>query len=311
MGKKKTEEKVVATNPQWATDAVSNVTGKVRDLSNLSPESLIAGSNPLLDRAQTSLMGNPFADAYSLINQGAAGGGSVSASKASDFYKDYENPYKDDILNPVLADYDEDAGRQIAAADLNLANNNAWGGSGAAIEKSMLGGQLARGRAATQGGLLQSMFDKAMGLSSEDANRYQQASVANAQLAEAAAARKIQAGGQLAGLRSQEIGQQLSLGDYLRQMEQQRLQAPITLAQQQSGILGGLPLGNWTGQNRTTTQSDPMGSLGSALMTGAALFGAPFTGGASLAGLGALGGLGAVGTGAGLGATLMSQLGRR
>ena len=38
----------------------------------------------------------------------------------------------------------------------------------------------------------------------------------------------------------------------------------------ESGILGGLPLGNYTGRNSTSTVSDPMGGRGSALVTGAA-----------------------------------------
>ena len=58
----------------------------------------------------------------------------------------------------------------------------------------------------------------------------------------------------------------------------------------ESGILGGLPLGNYTGRNSTSTVSDPMGGLGAALMTGAALFGAPLTGGLSLGGLAGMGG---------------------
>lgn len=307
MSTKKQKETVVPTNPQWATDAIQGITGRVSDLSNLSPESLIAGTNPLLDRAAGTLLGNPFGSARDMIQQGAGGGGGVGYHRVSDFMKNYESPYTKDVVDSALADFDFGAGKARAQQDLDLAGANAFGGSAASLTKSMTEGELARGRASTSAGLRDQAFARAAELGGKDAASFTAADATNAQLAESRAARMMQGGTALAGLTSQELGQQLSLGEYLRNIEQQRLQAPITLAQQQAGIIGGLPLGNYTGRNTTTTQSDPMGSLGTALMTGGALFGAPFTGGASLAGLAGLGS--AAGTMGGMAAGGLRSLG--
>ena len=57
----------------------------------------------------------------------------------------------------------------------------------------------------------------------------------------------------------QTIGLLGELGGYLRGMEQERLNAPLTLAQAQGGLLGQLPLNLWQGQHTTgtTKESDP------------------------------------------------------
>lgn len=296
MGSKTT--KTTATNPPWSTNLVSGLAGQVQDLGKLDPYSLIAGSNPLLDKAQSTLSGDPYAQARDMISAGAGGGGSVGFHATSDYMKNYQDPYLKDVLDTSLADYDVGAGRQTAQADLGLAGSGAFGGSGAALTKSMLGGEIARGRGALSAGIRSDAFNTAAGLGQGDATRATQTDATNAQLAESAAARKMQGGSMLAGLTSQELGQLLSVGDYQRQMEQQRLQAPISLLGTQTSLAGGLPLNLFSGQT-SKTSGGTLGAIGSGLLGAASLFAAPMTGGLSLGGLGSLFGAGAAAGGLG------------
>jgi hypothetical protein len=97
----------------------------------------------------------------------------------------YMTPFRDQVLAAAMDDYDADAGRRRAAQDLELAGQGAFGGSGAALTRSLTEGELARGRNSRLAGLLDQMFTQGAGLASGDADRRQQASTAAAQLAQA------------------------------------------------------------------------------------------------------------------------------
>lgn len=92
----------------------------------------------------------------------------------------YFNPYKDQVLNPVLADYDTQAGQTRAAQAASAAKNRAFQGSRYGVQEAQTEGQLARGRAATEGGLLSDMYGQATGLAATDAAARNQAAAANA-----------------------------------------------------------------------------------------------------------------------------------
>ena len=83
----------------------------------------------------------------------------------------------------------------------------------------------------------------------------------------------------------------------LRDIDAQTRNAPISLASVAAGLQGAMPYSLLHGQEQvgtsksTTTQSDPMGALGSLAMLAAA----PLTGGTSLLGMG-MSGLGALGS---------------
>jgi hypothetical protein len=84
-----------------------------------------------------------------------------------------------------MGDYDAEAGRRRAAQDLEMAGQGAFGGSGAALTRSLTEGELARGRNSRLAGLLDQMFAQGASLSAGDADRRQQASTAAAQLGQA------------------------------------------------------------------------------------------------------------------------------
>lgn len=310
------------TNPEWVTSGVQGVAGKISDLGNLDPYSLIAGADPLQTQAANSaanLSGSPWNfGAASDVTRGVIGASAPQVQSASllDGLQNYMNPYTNDVVNTTLNDFDVNAGRTRAQQSLNLAGQGAFGGSGAALTQSQTEGELARARATADATLRDSAFNTGAGLSGQDAQRRQDASSANAQLAQQQQQQQLQAAQQLANLSTQSdatqranIAMQGDLGQQLRAIQQAQLGAPISLAGTQAGLLGSLPLGLFQGQTSdgtssgTQTQkvSDPMGTIGSLAMMAAA----PFTGGASLAGLGGLGAaFGGAGAAAGLTGTL-------
>jgi hypothetical protein len=107
------------------------------------------------------------------------------AASVLDNLSAYMTPFRDQVLAAAMGDYDAEAGRRRAAQDLELAGQGAFGGSGAALTRSLTEGELARGRNSRLAGLLDQMFAQGASLSAGDADRRQQASTAAAQLAQA------------------------------------------------------------------------------------------------------------------------------
>lgn len=320
MSKKQTTTQntvTTPTNPDWVTNSVQGLTGKINDLSQLDPYSLVSGPNPLQNQAATTaanLSGSPWNfDAATGIVRGVANQPTpkVQAASLLDGLQNYMNPYTNDVVNTTLQGFDQQAGMQKAQDALDLANAGAWGGSGAAIKQAMTAQNLAQSRAATEAQLRDQAFNTGAGLSNTDAGRRQNASSQNALLALASRAQQLQAAGLLGDLSSQYDANQRgnatlqgTLGNDLRNITQQQLTAPISLLQTQAGLMGQMPFNLFNGQisnsTSTTKTSDPMGALGTLAMLAAA----PFTGGASL-----MGGLGALGSGLAVGSGLAGTLG--
>lgn len=282
--------------------------GQIGGLDFSNPQARVAGTNPLIDMATSTLTGGLDPKVSALIDRGTSGGASVGQHSGLDKLNDWLNPLTENVVDAALADFDEGAGQSRALADLGLAGSGAFGGSGAALTKSMLEGELTRGRASTSAGLRSDAWNTAADYSSQDANRALQADQANAQLSESAASRALQAAGLLGNLNSQTTGQQLALGEYLRGIENETLNADLNLLGQATALTGSLPLNLFSGQ-KTTQSGGTLGAIGSGLLGAASLFGAPMTGGLSLGGLGGLfGGGAAMGSAAGLGSSLFSQV---
>ena len=112
-------------------------------------------------------------------------GEAPQAASVLDNLSAYMTPFRDQVLAAAMGDYDAEAGRRRAAQDLELAGQGAFGGSGAALTRSLTEGELARGRNSRLAGLLDQMFAQGASLSAGDADRRQQASTAAAQLAQA------------------------------------------------------------------------------------------------------------------------------
>lgn len=157
----------------------------------------------------------------------------------------YMTPFRDQVLKAAMDDFDAEAGRRRATQDLELAGQGAFGGSGAALTRSLTEGELARGRNSALAGLLDQMFAQGASLSAGDADRRQQASTAAAQLAQARdleRARLAQEGGLETARLSQ--ARELETARLSQAADAARMQDALARAQLgQEGDLGRMRLG--------------------------------------------------------------------
>lgn len=287
--------------PEWASTLTQNAAGRVGDLLHLDPQSLVAPANPLQTHAAGwagDLTGSPWNfDAAADLTRGVAQRGAntyqptapgpaslASSQSVLDNLDSYMSPYRRQVVDSALADFDFGAGQTRAQQDLDLAGSGAFGGSGAALTRSMTEDALTRGRAATSSNLYNQMFQQGATLSAGDADRRQQAALANAaaanqfSLAGASAfndAAQYNAGAQerlqqrqldaargLADISSAydanlrgNIATQAQTGQMLRDIDQQQRQAPVTTAQSIVAMLNGLPINLFVGQQQNGTSS--------------------------------------------------------
>ena len=147
--------------------------------------------------------------------QGAAASDADPASLLTNLSA-YQNPYREQVVNAALADYDTHAAQQRAALEARGAAAGAFGGSRFGIAQGQLEGDLARGRASLEAGLLDQGFDAAAALSGADAANRQAASLFNAQ--------------NRTGISQFNAGQ-----DYSRALSQAQLAQQAALANQEAG----------------------------------------------------------------------------
>lgn len=251
-----TTANITPTNPDWVTNSVQGLTGKVNDtFRKLDPYSLVAGPNELQTQAGEGAAGlattgrgfGQAQDAYSDL----AAGGNVQGQSLLDNLGSYMNPYTKDVVDTSLADYDYGAGQQNAQADLSLAGDPTFGGSGGAIYKSALGGELARGRGTLSAGLRSDAFNTGAQLSGQDADRRQAASLADLQ-ARLAGASGLTANGMARGADDRaNIDTQSQIGQILQQIQQAKAQAPVTALGLQGSLLQQQPFDLFKGTNAT------------------------------------------------------------
>ena len=289
--------------PDWIANPSKQIAGNIQGFLDQGPDAyapqtsalqqqafdaagnLGAGSSKYFDQAGDALSG---ATGYSATN-------ATASSLLDNGLDQYYNPFKDQVLNPVLADYDVQSGQTRAAQAAAAARNKAFQGSRYGIQEANTEDALARGRASTEGGLLGNMYTQATGLAAGDADRRQQVSLANAAAANQAAAaneqEKLQRAQQLASLGLStgsegraNLGVQAGLGGILTDQQNAQRQYPITYQQQQEALLQGLDpslytgrtvdqSGQQSGQSKSTTTEDPglLAQLGQAAQI-AALF---------------------------------------
>jgi hypothetical protein len=272
--------------PDWALDPVKTIAGQIGQNAKLDPYSLIAPAHDLQGRAgaeaqNLSGLSWNFDSAADLMRGTAAAGpntyaastGQAAKAKAASLLENldsYMSPYRRDVVDAALSDFDHSAGQTRAQQDLDLAASGAFGGSGAALTRSMTEDALTRGRASTSANLLDQMFQRGTALSADDANRRQQVSLANAAAAnqfglanmdalnaagrfgaearDRTLQRQMEAGRGLVDLSSAydankraNVETQATMGGILRDIDQQRRHAPITTTQQMVAAISGLP----------------------------------------------------------------------
>lgn len=281
--KKTTKENVVQNSnidrtttpevPDWILQPTQDISTKITDIGNTDPNSYVAGMNPLLDRAAQSAGGlnsQPWNfEAAGGYTHAAANGPTPTVQSASilDNIGAYKSGYENDVYNAALADYDHGAGMTRAQQQLELANDTTFGGSGGSIARSLTEGELARGRGSLSANLRDQTFQRAAALSSEDANRRQQAAMANAGFAGDALQRQMQAGAQLADLSTAysaneraNIAQQMDVGGFMRGVDQERMNAPLTLLDFENSQRAKLNPGLFTGEHTVGTEDSTTNS---------------------------------------------------
>jgi hypothetical protein len=340
------------TNPEWVTSGLQGLGGQISDLSKLDPYSLVAGPDALQTQAGQGASGlttSPYFGQGADMLKGVAGAGAntynpammgdigkVSGASGLTNLNAWMNPYTNDVVNTTLAGFDENAGRTRASQQLDLANDSTFGGSGGSILRSLTERGLAQDRAGTEASLRDQAFNTAAGYSSQDADRTQQASLANlsADLTRATAnqnalnqggqfnagqhdadlSRQLAVGQGLAGIGQAQGGEQRAnvaaqaeIGSILQQLAQTRATAPLSLLGTQASLFGGLPLGLLNGQTQSgASNSTTNGTSTTKVSDPMGGLGSLLSAGGSLAsGLGSMGlGFGGLG---GAGAALSSD----
>ena len=278
MGKKKTATNQVTTNhsvvtpttPDWLSNGAQSLNWGIQKIGGASPYDYVAPVSALERQAESGasalgrLAGGDAKTAGSDAWFSSLLGGpapSVSSASLLDNLSAYYSPYRQEVVDAATADFDFDAGRTRAAQDLAIAGQGAFGGSGAALAKSATEGELARARSSGVSQLLHQMFTTSAGLSGQDADRRQQASTANAQMALLDSQMKIQAALDRAASRRADVAAQASLGAQLRGADDAMRKAPLTVLGSQIDMFSGLPLAlfkgqveNSTGTNNSTTK---------------------------------------------------------
>lgn len=336
MGKKKTKTSSTETSrtvttpirPDWVDAQARGLNEALTDLGRRDPAASVAPVSDLERRASEGAAGLGVGAGWGgggtdWTNWGRtppepsgatlAGRGEVpQAASVLDNLSAYMTPFRDQVLNAAMDDYDAEAGRRRAAQDLELAGQGAFGGSGAALTRSLTEGELARGRNSRLAGLLDQMFTQGSGLASGDADRRQQASTAAAQLAQARdlerarLSQAAEAGRMQDALARAQLGQegelarsrlgldeaasrradaetQARIGAQARAVEQARLSAPEQALARRIEMFSGLPLGLFQGSEtnsqgqRTGTETTSGATLGEIASLVNSLTGSPLS----------------------------------
>ena len=274
------------TNPSWVEPQLSTLAGGISNLSKMDPYSFVAGPNSLQNQAYgTAANLAPDNQSYGsasglfqgLMNTGASqyDPATVHPNSILPNLDSYMSPYLNDVVNTSLADYDYGAGQTRAQNQLALANDDTFGGSGGAIQTALSEAAIDRGRGTLAAQLRDQGFQTGANLANQDADRRQQAQLANqsaynaarqfnANQVETALGRQQTAGQNLvntANAQNQtavsDLNTQAAIGAMLQQIAQQQAAAPLSTMSSLAGSYGSLPLSLLHGEttNGTTKTS--------------------------------------------------------
>lgn len=306
--KTKTRETVTPTNPAWVEPQLSSLAGRITDLSKMDPYGFTAGPNALQNKAYDAAGGlAPDYGSYGaakdlfqgLMDTGASAydPATVKPNSILPNLGAYMSPYMQQVVDTSLADYDFGAGQTRAQNQLALANDTTFGGSGGAIQTALSEDTLARGRGSLAANLRDQGFQTGANLANLDADRRQQAQLANmaafnqarqfnATQMEAALARQQAAGRDLVGAANAQndaaiagVRAQADVGEAFRQAQHQQAQAPLSTIASLVSAYGGLPLSLLHGEIRegvTKETGSVLDALGQVAGIASSLAGAGF-----------------------------------
>lgn len=240
--------------PDWMSTGAQDLNRRFAQLGGADPQSLVAGPHALEADAAASLGLEDFDQGLygKLLTGGSPQVGSESLLSG---LNSYMSPYRQQVVDSAMADFDADAGRTRATQTLQLAGAGAFGGSGAALTRSFTENELSRARNTQLSGLLDQMFNRGATLANQDADRRQAASLANAQLYQQDAQRRASMMFDHAAMGRAQAELKGQLGAQLRGVEQTQRQAPLDLAAWQADQFSGLPLQLFPGQRQTGTET--------------------------------------------------------
>ena len=227
-------------NPTWVTEGLAGVGGALQGLMTMDPKSFVAGPSALQTKAFDAAGGLKLSDDYGrargIFNDVAGAGANTydatgydsrgydatklgdaigydptsaqavtyNASSLLEGLDKYMSPYTGQVVDAALTDFDFGAGQTRANQALEEARSGAFGGSGAAIGRSLTEGEIMRGRGSLSAQLRDQGFMRGAGLSAQDAGFRNDAArfnadaqtrvaMANAEAANAAAAMRAAA----------------------------------------------------------------------------------------------------------------------
>lgn len=258
--------------PDWIADPSKTIAGNVSGFLKQGPDAYTPQTSGLQQQAFDAAGGLKSSPYFSQAGDALGAVGNVSADQVTgaslldNGLDRYYNPFKDQVLNPVLNDYDFQSGQTRAAQAAQGAQGRAFQGSRYGIREGETEGALARGRASTEGTLLNQMYGSATGLADQDAARRQAAAIANQganlQAGMANQSTGLQRASQLAGLATSQgadaranLGVQAGLGGVLTDQENAARQYPLEFQRQQEGLLQGLDPSLYTGKTLNSTGS--------------------------------------------------------
>lgn len=169
------------------------------------------------------------------------------------------NPYRDEVVNTTMAEYDRKATAEREGMNLALNGRDAYSGSGAALTVAAADEAIRNGRSSALAALLDDMFNRSAGYALTDAGAENQVNIANAQLGTQANIARAQGMGQLAANRGQfdlnAAGFQAELGDFMRGIEKEQAFADVDMLERLIAMLSGMPIGEMSGQHSSGTET--------------------------------------------------------
>lgn len=181
--KKRTKQTSTATTtpnvPDWLLTPYKDAASNIGALQSAPAGTYTPTSTPDLEKSWDAAANLPAVD-YS----GAKGlldgvNYDLTGTSGADYMDRYRGMFNKDIIDPVLADYDEQSGQVRAAQAADGARNGAFRGGRFGLREGQTEGELSRGRASTYGGLLKDAENFAMSGGQADAGRAQSAQEGN------------------------------------------------------------------------------------------------------------------------------------
>ena len=143
--------------PEWGASLTQSAAGRIGELLGQEPQSFVAPANGLQELAgagagrlgQGASLYGEAGDLVRGVGQRGAAANVYEAQQAGpaskamagsllDNLDSYMSPYRRDVVDAALADFDFGAGQTRAQLDLDLAGSGAFGGSGSALTRSAI-----------------------------------------------------------------------------------------------------------------------------------------------------------------------------